>query len=41
MVDFWTNHFNVYVAKGADRFLTPDYIDTRFAHARWASSRTS
>ena len=27
MVDFWTNHFNVYVAKGADRFLTPDYIE--------------
>jgi len=22
MVDFWTNHFNVYFAKGADRFLT-------------------
>src|SRR6266704_2793691 len=27
MVDFWTNHFNVYAAKGADRFLTPDYIE--------------
>jgi uncharacterized protein (DUF1800 family) len=27
MVDFWTNHFNVYVAKGADRFLTPDYLE--------------
>src|SRR2546426_928323 len=27
MVDFWTNHFNVYLAKGADRFLTPDYIE--------------
>jgi uncharacterized protein (DUF1800 family) len=27
MVDFWTNHFNVYVAKGADRFLAPDYIE--------------
>ncbi len=27
MVDFWTNHFNVYSAKGADRFLTPDYIE--------------
>src|SRR5947208_3615372 len=27
MVDFWTNHFNVYVAKGDDRFLTPDYIE--------------
>jgi len=27
MVDFWTNHFNVYFAKGADHFLTPDYIE--------------
>src|SRR5438094_4785015 len=27
MVDFWSNHFNVYFAKGADRFLTPDYIE--------------
>src|SRR2546421_488633 len=27
MVDFWTNHFNVYFAKGADRFLTPDYVE--------------
>src|SRR5216110_445244 len=27
MVDFWTNHFNVYLAKGADRFLTPDYVE--------------
>ena len=27
MVDFWTNHFNVYFAKGPDRALTPDYIE--------------
>ena len=27
MVDFWTNHFNVFVGKGADRFLTPSYIE--------------
>src|SRR5204862_6396865 len=27
MVDFWTNHFNVFVGKGADRFLLPSYID--------------
>src|SRR5260370_1354771 len=27
VVDFWTNHFNVYVAKAADRFLAPDYIE--------------
>src|SRR5216110_541159 len=27
MVDFWTNYFNIYFAKGADRFLTPDYIE--------------
>lgn len=25
MVDFWTNHFNVYVNKGADRWLLPAY----------------
>src|SRR5436309_1150001 len=34
MVDFWFNHFNVYLAKGADRFLTPDYVEhTIRAHA--------
>jgi uncharacterized protein (DUF1800 family) len=27
MADFWTNHFNVYAAKGADRFLTPEYVE--------------
>jgi len=27
MVDFWTNHFNVFVGKGADRFLTPSYVE--------------
>src|SRR5881409_3826030 len=27
MVDFWTNHFNVFFGKGADRFLTPDYVE--------------
>lgn len=27
MVDFWTNHFNVYAAKGADRFLMPEYVE--------------
>ena len=27
MVDFWTNHFNVFLRKGPDRFLTPDYIE--------------
>ena len=27
MVDFWTNHFNVFIGKGADRFLTPAYIE--------------
>src|SRR5260370_39937537 len=27
MVDFWTNHFNVYAAKGADRFLIPEYVE--------------
>src|SRR6266571_4040019 len=34
MVDFWTNHFNVFIGKGADRFLLPDYIEhTIRAHA--------
>ncbi len=27
MVDFWTNHFNVYFAKGLDRVLLPAYIE--------------
>lgn len=27
MVDFWTNHFNVFFAKGADRYLLPGYIE--------------
>src|SRR6266702_926455 len=27
IVDFWANHFNVFFAKGADRFLTPSYIE--------------
>jgi uncharacterized protein (DUF1800 family) len=27
VVDFWTNHFNVFAAKGADRFLLPSYIE--------------
>ena len=27
MVDFWTNHFNVFYAKGQDRFLLPSYIE--------------
>ena len=27
VVDFWTNHFNVLMAKGADRFLLPDYVE--------------
>jgi uncharacterized protein (DUF1800 family) len=27
MVDFWTNHFNVFIGKGAERFLLPSYIE--------------
>lgn len=27
MVDFWTNHFNVFGGKGIDRYLLPDYIE--------------
>jgi uncharacterized protein (DUF1800 family) len=34
MVDFWSNHFNVFSAKGADRWLTTAYDrDTIRAHA--------
>ena len=25
MTDFWFNHFNVFLAKGADRILTTEY----------------
>lgn len=25
MVDFWTNHFNIFAGKGADRWLLPSY----------------
>ena len=27
MVDFWTNHFNVFMAKGPNRYYTPSYIE--------------
>ena len=27
MTDFWTNHFNVFMDKGADRWLTADFIE--------------
>ena len=34
MVDFWTNHFNVFANKGADRWLLPSYDrDTIRPHA--------
>ena len=34
MVDFWTNHFNVFSGKGADRWLLPSYDrDTIRPHA--------
>jgi uncharacterized protein (DUF1800 family) len=34
MVDFWSNHFNVFAAKGADRWLTTSYDrDTIRPHA--------
>jgi uncharacterized protein (DUF1800 family) len=34
MVDFWSNHFNVYAAKGADRWLVTSYDrDTIRPHA--------
>jgi hypothetical protein len=34
MVDFWTNHFNIFAAKGADRWLVTSYDrDTIRPHA--------
>lgn len=27
MTDFWLNHFNVYLNKGADRYLVPAYVE--------------
>lgn len=34
MVQFWMNHFNIFVAKGADRWLTPSFErDTIRPHA--------
>jgi uncharacterized protein (DUF1800 family) len=27
MADFWFNHFNVFLGKGADRFLLPTYVE--------------
>ncbi len=34
MVDFWTNHFNVFLGKGPERTLMPSYIEqTIRAHA--------
>ncbi len=27
MTDFWTNHFNVFMGKEADRFLTADFVE--------------
>ena len=34
MVDFWSNHFNIFAAKGADRWLTTSYDrDTIRPHA--------
>jgi len=27
MADFWVNHFNVFLNKGADRFLLPSYVE--------------
>jgi uncharacterized protein (DUF1800 family) len=28
LVDFWTNHFNVFVGKASERFLLPAYIES-------------
>ena len=41
MVDFWSNHFNVFSAKGADRWLTTAYDrDTIRPHALGRFKRT-
>ena len=39
MVDFWTNHFNIFANKGADRWLLAGTIATRFVPTRWVSFR--
>ena len=39
MTDFWFNHFNVYVQKNADRFLTTIYERNAIRRTRWASSK--
>ena len=41
MVDFWSNHFNIFAAKGADRWLTTAYDrDTIRPHALGQISRS-
>jgi hypothetical protein len=40
MTDFWFNHFNVFLGKGADHYLLTSYERTSFALVPWASLRT-
>jgi uncharacterized protein (DUF1800 family) len=39
MVDFWFNHFNVNIAKGADRMLVPSYERDAIRPHVWGSFR--
>ncbi len=40
MTDFWFNHFNVFIGKGADRYLLQATSAMSFVPTRWASLRT-
>ena len=41
MVDFWSNHFNIFAAKGADRWLVPPMIAIPFGPMRWGNLKIS
>ena len=40
MTDFWFNHFNVFIGKGADRYLLTAMSATSFVRMPWASLKT-
>ena len=37
MTDFWFNHFNVFIGKGADRYLLTSTSATSFVRMQWGS----
>ncbi len=39
MTDFWFNHFNVFIGKGADHYFLPVMSAMSSGRMRWASSR--